>query len=281
MAGRNIIYYQTIQDDYSKYLGDSPFTHIYLASIHVHDHLTLYLNDWLPEDQRYQTLWTQWVPQWIAAKKSVMLLVGGWGNGTTWQTIKKNLDDTPPSQEPVIIQRLLELVQEHALAGIDLDIEQYDDPIVPLAEEFISRIKQYADITITMSPTPDQLADVDTILADKQDALAWANVQMYCGIGVPPRDLARYYVDYLKKYTHLDRSRLVAAVDLDSDCCGSRTDLCTYVGQIQKLAAGYPDFGGTAMWEYDYVFSNEHAKQWPECSAQALDGKTCQYCQGN
>lgn len=279
MTGRNIIYYQTIRDDYSKNLAGSPFTHVYLAALHVHDDFTLYLNDWPAEDPRYQSLWGQWVPQWIAAGKSVMLLIGGAGNGT-WAAIKNDLDRTPPPQEPVIIQRLLGLVGKHGLTGIDLNVETYGGHMVPLVKEIIARLRKYPPgITITMSPMPAQLADVDKIQADTGAALAWANVQMYCDF-LPARELARCYFDYVEQYKNLGPGQLVAAVDLEPQCCASRGDLCTYVGQISKLAGGYPDFGGTAMWEYDFVFSNDYARQWPGCAAQALEGRMCQYCSG-
>jgi hypothetical protein len=125
----------------------------------------LYLNDWPAEDPRYQSLWDQWAPQWLAARKSVMLLVGGAGNGT-WDNIRKDLDRTPPSQEPVSIRRLLEPVGQHHLAGIDLNIEIYVGDMVALVKEIIALLQRYRPgIAITMSPTPDQLADVDKIQA--------------------------------------------------------------------------------------------------------------------
>jgi hypothetical protein len=241
MPGRNIIYYQGIQDDYSKNLAASPFSHVYLAALHVHNDGTLWLNDWPAEDPRYQSLWGQWVPQWIAAGKSVMLLVGGAGNGT-WDTIEGNLG---------VLQGLLGLVDRHRLTGIDLDIETYGGDMVALVERIIAYVRTYRPgITITMSPIPDQLGDVNTIQGDTQGALAWANVQMYCGI-YPDKDLTGPYAGYLQ-YTNLNPNDLVAAVDLEPACCSSQGDLCTYAGEIRKLANTYPTFAGTAMWEYSH-----------------------------
>jgi hypothetical protein len=276
MSGRNIIYYQTIQDGYSKSVAGSPFTHVYLASIHVHADLSLLLNDWAPDDPRYATLWGTWVPRWKAAGKSVMLLLGGAGNGT-WGYIRADLDRTPPNEEPIIVQRLGELLDAKGLDGIDLDIETYDDDIVPLVQAILAAFRQFRPATtITMSPTPDQLDAVNQIQGTTA-GLAWANVQMYCWF-VDAGDLASTYISYLDQFQNLDPGMLVAGVELELRCCPSSAVLCAYATQIRKLAKAYPDFAGTSMWEYYYVATNPPAAQWPACAAAALNGEACSAC---
>jgi hypothetical protein len=277
MPGRNVLYYQTINDQYSSALVGAPVSHVYVAAVHVHEDKSFWLNDDPIEGTRYQSLWQQWVPRWIGAGKTVLLLLGGAGNGT-WDTIMKDIHGTPPGGRPATIATIQRLLQTHKLAGVDLDVETYAGDLVELAETINGQLRRYIPgITLTMSPVVGQLGDVDTIQRNTAGtALNWANVQMYCDF-VRPDQFASTYDGYLRTYTHLDAAHLVAGVDLDPDCVTSIPLTCTYLAQIRKLAAN-PQFGGTAMWEYADAFTNPPAQPWPACAAAALLGKGCSAC---
>jgi hypothetical protein len=279
MAGRNIIYYQIFRDEYSEALLSSPFTHIYLAALHINrlnDDLTLFLNNCTVEGTQYDSLWEQWIPEWKNQNKSVMLLLGGGGNGT-WDKINADPDKA--------VGLLLGVFNNHQdIAGIDLDIEGYNGNLLELVAKIISRLKEDANrhITITMSPTPDQVDEVDKIQRATGGMLDWVNVQMYADLGVSPADLATTYKGFVANCTNLDPAHIVAAIDLDAGSCATREDMCTYVAQICDLAKQYPTFGGVAMWEYLYVFDKERQflQQWLGCAFEALGGNLCQYCSG-
>ena len=274
MPGRNIAYYQTILDTYSQALLSAPVSHIYIAAVHVHSDRSFWLNDDPIEGPRYQSLWAQWVPRWIASGKRVLLLLGGAGNGT-WDTIIKDIDTTPPGTEPVTVATIRRLVQTYRLTGVDLDVETYGGSLVDLAIAVIAALRTWIPgITVTMSPIVGQVADTDTIQGKTGGALGWANVQIYCDT-----QLATTYADLLQSCSHLDSSHLVAAVDLDPGCCDSQATLCAYANQIFQLARRYPGFGGTAMWEYYDAFRNPYAEPWVDCAAQALLQRVCPVCQ--
>lgn len=273
MPGRNIVYYQTIQDTYSQALLSAPASHVYIAAVHVHQDRSFWLNDDPIEGTRYQSLWAQWVPRWIGAGKSVLLLLGGAGNGT-WDTILADIKGTPPGSEPVTVATIRRLVQTYRLTGVDLDVETYAGSLVDLATTVVGQLRTWVPgITVTMSPVESQVADCDTIQGDTGGALGWANIQIYCD-----PNLATTYQGYLAGCQHLDAQHLVAAVDLDPGCCDSQAQMCTYAGQVFQLAAKFPDFGGTAMWEYYDAFRNPYAAPWVDCAAQALLQRVCATC---
>lgn len=273
MPGRNIVYYQTIEDSYSQALVSAPVSHVYIAAVHVHEDRSFWLNDDPIDGPGYASLWGEWVPRWRAAGKSVLILLGGAGNGT-WDTIMSDIRSTPPGGEPVTIATIGRLVQQYGIAGVDLDVETYGGSLVELATTVIAGLRTWVPgITVTMSPIPGQVPEADTIQGLTDGALAWANVQLYCD-----SNLAQTYESLLQPCRYLDAQHLVAGVDLDPGCCDSQATMCTYAGQVRQLAAKYPDFGGTAMWEFYDAFRNPPAAPWVGCAAQALLQRVCSVC---
>ena len=118
MANRIIYYYQTFTSLSPILVKDCVVTHIHLSSIHfgINDDGSLYihLNDYPPNDKRFNLVWKQ-LKEASKLGIKIVIMVGGAGGGFT--QLFSNYQE--------YYQLLKKTIEEHPfISGIDLDIEE-------------------------------------------------------------------------------------------------------------------------------------------------------------
>jgi chitinase len=257
-SGRVVVYYQKqfANGSTGAYISPLPLVTestgvdvVNLAAVHMNAD-ELKLNDLLPDDPSFDTMWAE-LRQIQAAGVAVVGMIGGAQNAT-WQSLTDDYD--------VQYARLHDFVTTHALDGIDLDVETDTD--IAVVERVIADLRADFGTTflVTLSPVTAALVgednisgfDYDDLYASSGQAIDWFNTQFYCGWGDPTADLYGAIVDYQSTQgAGIPASKIVMAVLTNPDNCGSGwVPLAELTASIQEIKAEIPTFGGVAGWEY-------------------------------
>ncbi len=267
---RTIAYYQTAYAA-GRYISPLPLVTehtgidvVNLAALHLNADQLL-LNDWLPDDPRYDRVWAD-LGQMQAAGVKVVGMVGGAVN-VSWQTLSTDFD--------VQYERLRSLVLERHLDGLDLDVETPTD--LAVVEKVIDalRVDFGPSFLITLSPVAAGLAgevdslselDYDQLYADRGVDIAWFNAQFYCGWGEPtPGDYGEVMTHQSADGAGIPASKVVMAAITNPDNCPHGNGWIGLDGlgdSIRALVADFPDFGGVAGWEYYNSLPGDTAAPW-------------------
>ena len=164
-------------------------THVIIAAIHVNSKPEdLTLNDTHPSHQKFNTLWGE--VAWLQASGvKVLGMLGGFAKGSYERLCSDDLVQFESFYLP-----LRNMIREHHLDGLDLDIEEETklDGTIRLIDRL--RADFGPDFLITLAPVatallPDQPHlsgpefDYRILEAMRGHEIAWYNTQFYCGWG--------------------------------------------------------------------------------------------------
>ena len=191
---RLIVYFQTTHDSSGKPISMLPLinekgialTHLIVCSFHVQENADVHLNDFVPSDPHFYTLWNETQVMRSAGVK-VMGMVGGAAPGSFKTT---TLDGDQPTFDKYYGQ-MRDIIRQYDLQGLDLDVEQ------AMSQAGIERLVDAlradfgSGFEITLAPVASALDkggnlsgfDYDTLEKDKGSSIAFYNAQFYSGFG--------------------------------------------------------------------------------------------------
>lgn len=252
-----------------------------LAAIHMNKDV-LNLNDNAPSDPMYNRMWAE-LQQMQANGIAVIGMIGGAQNDT-WPCLQADFDTQ--------YDRLHDLIRDHHLDGIDLDIEldqaqQAKDLTIHIDTviRVIDRLRADfgPDFLITaspvmaefVSPTDDPDADpapgghygvdVNELYRERGDDIAWFNMQAYCGHGMPTPDQYDEVIRYQNlKGAKIPPEKLVIAAITNRENCtsGGWIPIDDLTAGLRELTGDYPSFGGVAGWEYFNSLPGDVPQPW-------------------
>lgn len=268
---KTIAYYQTMTID-GQYISpkdllthDTGVSVVNLAAFHLNPGALL-LNDDPPGDARFERLWKD-LADMQAGGIRVVAMVGGAEN-VSWETLTTDFD--------VQYARLRDLIVDHQLDGVDLDVEtETDNPVVVAVIDALRR-DFGPSFLITLSPVSDGLQnetdpltglDYNELYRDRGDDIDWFNIQFYCGWGDPTKD------EYLTTVAFqagaggggIPPEKLVMAAITTPDRCPYQRGWIGLDGlqeQVRQIVAAEPRFGGVAGWEYAGSLPGGAAASW-------------------
>lgn len=237
-----IYYYQTfigLNDLFSK--ATIPVTHIHLSSIHFgkdyKNNSYIHLNDYSPDDYRYNELWED-LEKAIEKNIKIVLMIGGAGGAYDALFLNYSLYKS----------LLFEIIDKyrHIISGVDLDIEEFVD--INNVRMFIKDLKSKygADFSISMAPV-QQSMETDCIglggfsykklyESDVGDLIDYFCVQFYTNFG----EIA--YDNCVEN--GYPPEKIIMGMISDIDYSDSRV-------VVHTLAQKYKNkFGGVYCWEY-------------------------------
>jgi hypothetical protein len=146
---------------------------------------------------------------------------------------------------------LKNLITEHHLDGIDLDVEESES--LGSIEQLINQLRADfgSSFLITMAPVASALEgggnisgfSYDDLVHADGSAINWYNAQFYCGWG-SLSTTANY--DAIINYGLVPASKLVAGAVTNPSSCSGYVAPATLEKTVKKLVAEHPDFGGVA-----------------------------------
>ncbi|KAM3419431.1 hypothetical protein BST61_g5357 [Cercospora zeina] len=164
-------------------------THVIIAAIHINDRPeALTLNDTSPSHEKFNTLWGE--VAWLQASGiKVLGMLGGFAKGSY-----ERLDGDDPQRFESYYVPLRDMIREHRLDGLDLDIEEPTS--LPGTCRLIDRLRSDfgPDFLITLAPVATALLpnqphlsgpafDYRLLEQMRGHEIAWYNTQFYCGWG--------------------------------------------------------------------------------------------------
>lgn len=240
LPSRVIVYYQTFYG--LKPLIKSPsLTHLHLSSIHFGTNkdgsLYIHLNDLPPEDPQFDPLWTE-IAELQQKGVKIVLMVGGAGGA--YQQLFSNFE--------AYYAMLKNVIREHQLEGIDLDIEEE----VELAQiqMLIRRLRKDFgdDLIISMAPVQSSLQ------TDNPGMGGFVYKELYQSPEGKEIDYfnGQFYGDYsVSAYQQAVENGYPAhqvVMGMMSEMLNAENR-----NQVQEtltqLKQEYPDFGGVFTWE--------------------------------
>ncbi|KAL1961621.1 hypothetical protein VTN77DRAFT_1396 [Rasamsonia byssochlamydoides] len=265
---RNVIYVQTFEYSNGTQVSLLPLlqqntqvTHVILAALHINqDPGDITLNDNSPDSSYYDFLWPE-VQQLQAAGIKVMIMMGGAAVGS-YQRLASNFNAYYPP--------LVQILKNHSIDGLDLDIEE-DVPLSgplqllqqlnsDMGTDFILTSAPVASALTTNGPNINNLSyfDLDAQATDSSrpngKLINWYNAQAYNGWG--DAGSPDTYTSIIN--SGWAASRVVFGVP-DSQNDGSGwVSLQTLAGVISTLRQDYSDFGGVFGWEYFDAGTNDN-----------------------
>ncbi|KAH7165799.1 family 18 glycoside hydrolase [Dactylonectria macrodidyma] len=254
---RIITYYQTHHDSAGNPISVLPLitqpgialTHVILAAIHINEHPDkLTLNNDHPSHPRFQTLWAEMrVLQATGIK--VLGMLGGAAQGSY-----KRLD-ADEAQFERYYGPVRDMIREHTLDGLDLDVEEEMSlgGIVRLIDRLRSDFGP--DFIITLAPVAMALLDFTKNLSGfdyealevmRGKEIAWYNTQFYCGWGDCSNPLM---FDYMIRKGWPPEKIVVGLVTNPAN--GGGFVPWNPLGMVLTTLRGrYGQFGGVMGWEY-------------------------------
>ena len=247
-----VVYYQT-QYDNGTYVSPLPLvqnntgvTDVIVAAIHLDSDGVVHLNDNSPDDPMFTQMWSDLATMQADGVK-VEAMLGGAAAGS-YANLESDFSEFYPL--------LKNLITEHHLDGIDLDVEE--DTSLASIEQLINQLRSDfgSSFLITMAPVASALDgggnlsgfSYDDLVHDDGSAINWFNAQFYCGWG-DLSSTADY--DAIINYGLVPASKVVAgAITNPSNCGSGYVDPTTLEGTLSQLVAEHSDFGGVAGWEY-------------------------------
>lgn len=278
---RVVVYYQTQYDHslppttpFGAYVSPLPLlhiiTHLIIAAFHLNLSpnlpIKLALNDNGPDEDFFAQMWED-----VAVLKNggvkILGMLGGAAPGS--------YDCLTPTNFDTFYPLLRDMITNHGLDGMDLDVEQ----AVSLTDiqHLIDQLKSDFgdDFIITLAPVSSALEEganlsgFDYIALEQSHGskISWYNGQFYSGFGsIFPDD---QYIDITSFDGGLIHpSRLVATTLTNPDDGFGYVDPYEVVSSIKALVDKFgDDFGGVAGWEY---FNSLPGDGEPEMWAQLM-----------
>ncbi|RFU30715.1 hypothetical protein B7463_g5627, partial [Scytalidium lignicola] len=268
---RIVIYYQTLHTPDGRPISILPIvtqpnievTHINVAAIHLNDPPgNITLNDHVPSDPRYLTLWAE-LRIIQASGIKVMGMLGGAAKGSFTR-----LDQDDATFE-AYYQPLRDLIRQRNLNGLDLDVEE--EMSLAGIIRLIDRLK--ADFgeafMITLAPVAAALMSdkkehnlsgfsYEALEVMRGKSIAWYNTQFYCGWG----DLSKTSgYDFMIARGWPAEKIVIGMVTNPSNGSGwVPFEILQEV--LVSLRSRYPTFGGVMGWEYFNSLPGDTQKPW-------------------
>ncbi|KAI1810759.1 putative class III chitinase [Poronia punctata] len=224
-------------------------THLLIAALHIIDDDTgLHLNDVQPNDAIFDTMWSE-AAQLQAAGVKVMVMVGGAAQGSY-----QRLDGDDASFEKYY-GPLHDLIGEHNLNGIDLDVEESFslEGVIRLIDRLKADFGD--DFIISLAPVAAALTEGGGNLsgfnyfdleAQRGSSISFYNAQFYFGWG--NAGSASDYESIVDDGWPAER--VVMGLLSNPSNGNGYVDLDTEAGVLQELITENGAFGGVANWEY-------------------------------
>ncbi|MER6760647.1 MULTISPECIES: glycosyl hydrolase family 18 protein [Amycolatopsis] len=260
---RVVVYYQTTHQNgsYISPLGltdhDAGVTDVIVGAVHLNDGGTMTLNDDPPSDGKFTQMWAD-----LATMQSkgvhALAFVGGAAKGS-FQRLEQDFDTYYPL--------LRNLIRDHSLSGIDLDVEEQ------MSNDALNRVIDALrgdfgpDFLITLAPVATELSgggglsglDYDRLYRERGDQISWFNTQFYCGWG-SLADTSGY--DQIISHGVVPASKVVAGTVTNPANCNGYVDMPTLKNTVSSLVQKYSDFGGIDGWEYFNSLPGDTAAPW-------------------
>ncbi|KAK5996131.1 hypothetical protein PT974_04559 [Cladobotryum mycophilum] len=266
---RLIVYFQTTHTQAGEPISMLPLinekgialTHLIVCSLHINKDSVIHLNDYPPDNQRFETLWEE-AAVLKAAGVKIMGMVGGAAAGSFDYTTL----DGPTDTFEHYYGQLRDVIVNFQLQGMDLDVEQR------MSQGGISRLvsRLYADFgsdfLITLAPVASELAgggglsgfNYTTLEAQNGSAIAFYNAQFYSGFG--------------SMASTSDYNRIISSgwkpADIVAGQLTSPNNGYGYIPYSQlnatiiALRKKYGQIGGIMGWEYFNSEPGETAQPW-------------------
>jgi chitinase len=248
---QDVVYYQT-QYNGGDYVSPLPMltnrtgvTDVIVAAIHLDSGGIIHLNDNSPDDPMFTQMWSD-LGTMQASGVKVEAMLGGAAAGS-YANLATDFSEYYPL--------LKNLITEHHLDGIDLDVEESES--LGSIEQLINQLRADfgSSFLITMAPVASALEgggnisgfSYDDLVHADGSAINWYNAQFYCGWG-SLSTTANY--DAIINYGLVPASKLVAGAVTNPSSCSGYVAPATLEKTVKKLVAEHPDFGGVAGWEY-------------------------------
>ncbi|WP_033290040.1 glycosyl hydrolase family 18 protein [Amycolatopsis jejuensis] len=270
---RVVVYYQTIHHNGSYVsplrLADAGVTDVIVGAVHLNDGAKMTLNDDPPSADKFTQMWRD-LATMQGKGVHVLAFVGGAAKGS-FQRLENDFDTYYPL--------LRQLIRDHSLSGIDLDVEEKmsNDALNRLIDALRTDFGQ--DFLITLAPVATELTgggglsglDYDRLYRDRGDRISWFNTQFYCGWG-SLSDTSGY--DRIIGHGVVPASKVVAGTVTNPANCSGYVEMPALKSTVGSLVRKYADFGGIDGWEYFNSLPGDTAApwQWAEQIAPVVKG---------
>ncbi|HEY0188767.1 MAG TPA: glycosyl hydrolase family 18 protein [Cellulomonas sp.] len=248
-----IAYYQTIyqtgSDGVRTYVGPTPLvgtaTDVVVGAMHLNDDGSLHVNDIPADHPELDVMWAD-----LAAMQDEGVRVHAFFGGAAAGTYR-NLAEDFDRYYPLV----RDLVLDHGLDGVDLDIEESFalSDVIHLVQALRADLGPAASITLT--PVATDLAgrttfsggfDYAALEAAVGAQIDWYNTQFYCGWG----DLASTTTFEAILANGFTADRVVVGTVTNPGNCSGWVAADVLDTTLTELATSYPSFGGVFGWEY-------------------------------
>jgi len=233
------------------------------------------------------------VQQWQAAGKKVILSFGGAGMGGSWAGDNNDCWEFCYGREAQVTNRLVEIVKDMNLDGIDIDFEYHVTPrAVTFLNEITAGLKDAlpAGSEITHAPMDSDVIPgkpyFDDVLMTTGHLLDFLMPQYYNGVTRPALDgidgSGAGSMSALSHYTNIvndvfggDATRMVFGHCI-SDCAGTGSNVNAAQASVimTDLAEAYPCNGGAFFW----VVHHDSGGSWSGPVKSAIDGLASTRC---
>ena len=237
-------------------------THVMIAAIHLNDPPgNITLNDLPPDNERFTTLWSE--VAWLQASGvRVLGMLGGAAKGSF-----ERLDGDDLARVESFYAPLRDMIREHALNGLDLDIEE--EMSLPGVIRLIDRLRADfgPDFIITLAPVSNALLagaqhlsgfDYRLLETMRGHEIAWYNTQFYCGWG--DASTTAWY-DAIMSCGWPAHKVVLGLVTNPANGPG-HVDWPRQEAVLRTLRSRYPGFGGVMGWEYYNSLPGDAARPW-------------------
>ncbi|GIZ39815.1 hypothetical protein CKM354_000318400 [Cercospora kikuchii] len=239
-------------------------THVIIAAIHINDKPEeLTLNDTSPSHEKFNTLWGE--VAWLQASGvKVLGMLGGFAKGSY-----ERLDGDDLQRFESYYVPLRDMIREHRLDGLDLDIEEPTS--LPGTCRLIDRLRSDfgPEFLITLAPVATALLpnqphlsgpafDYRLLEQMRGHEIAWYNTQFYCGWG--DASSTAWYDAIMSVGWRADK--VVMGLMSNPANGPGHIEWPRQAPVLQALRAKYPNFGGVMCWEYFNALPGGSERPW-------------------
>jgi hypothetical protein len=250
-------------------------THVIIAAFHLNDSPgDITLNDNTPSHSKFDTLWAE--KSWLQASGvKVLAMLGGAAKGT-YARLDGDVDSFEEFYTP-----LRDMIREHSLDGLDLDVEESMTlhGIIRLIDRVRSDFGK--DFLITLAPVATALLPLQPHLSgfsyfelekERGGEIAWYNTQFYCGWGDAN---STFWYDSIMA-CGWKAEKVVMGLITNSKLGAGFVPWEKLQGVLSTLRGRYGSFGGVMGWEYFCAMpgGEERPWEWVEKAASVLRTRT-------
>ncbi|KAI5369768.1 Putative glycoside hydrolase family 18, catalytic domain, glycosyl hydrolase family 18 (GH18) active [Septoria linicola] len=239
-------------------------THVIIAAIHVNDKPEdLTLNDTAPSHEKFNTLWGE--VAWLQASGiKVLGMLGGFAKGSF-----ERLDGDDVQRFEAFYVPLRDMIRQHRLDGLDLDIEEPTS--LPGTCRLIDRLRAdfgpqflitLAPVATALLPNQPHLSgpafDYRLLEQMRGHEIAWYNTQFYCGWG--DAGTTAWYDAIMS--VGWPANKVVMGLMSNPANGPGHVEWPRQEPVLRSLRNKYPAFGGVMCWEYFNALPGGHEKPW-------------------